>query len=278
MGKHIDLAGKSFGELTVVRDTGERHKNGSYIWECKCSCGKIITVPTHVLKGQKSCGCKARRLEDLTGRKFGKLTAISISGKSSRGRIMWDCICDCGNETIVSANNLKSSQVISCGCAYYSSNKTHGMSNTKLYDEWTLMKYRCSYKGSSSYKNYGARGITVCKEWLDDFMNFYNWAMKNGYREGLSLERKDVNGNYCPENCCWIEKKEQANNKTTTIRIEYNGKIQNLKQWCDELGMNYKRVHNRMNKLGYSFEEAITKPVMKQRRNKKARNNYGIDS
>lgn len=275
MGKYIDLTGRQFGEIEVIKDTNERHKNGSHIWECKCSCGKVLYLPTSVLKNQKSCGCKAKRLEDLSGKKFGRLTVISMNHDTKDKRVRWNCICDCGNKAVVRACNLKSGEVKSCGCLANANNKTHGMSKTRLYTEWANMKYRCYYSRNSSFENYGGRGIKVCNEWKDNFQAFYDWAMENGYKDNLTIERKDTNGDYCPENCCWIPASEQANNRRMNLQIEYNGKTQNLKQWCNELNLDYKRTHNRIFKLGYSFEEAITKPVMKQRRSKKARKLYG---
>jgi hypothetical protein len=137
------------------------------------------------------------------------------------------------------------------------------------------MRNRCKRESVKSYKDYGARGIKVCAEWEKSFEPFRDWALENGYSDDLTIERKNHDGDYCPENCCWVTKAAQANNRRMCVEIEYNGRTQNLMQWCNELGLNYKRIHNRMNKLGMTFEEAISKPVETNKRNKKARSIYG---
>jgi TusA-related sulfurtransferase len=121
------------------------------------------------------------------------------------------------------------------------------------------MIYRCHNPKNRAYKWYGARGIKVCEDW-HNFENFKNWVLSTRPDELYSCERVDVNGDYCPENCTWIPLNEQANNRRTCIYITYNGKTQNLMQWCKELDLNYKLVHNRMYKCGYDFEKAIKTP------------------
>lgn len=214
---------------------------------------------------------------DLVGKKFNKLTVVERMENASNGAVRWKCLCDCGNYNIVRTANLKNGSVKSCGCLLHDTkNKViHGMSRTRIYNEWSGIKDRCTNPKSNSAHNYLQRGVKMCDEWKNDFTAFYKWALSSGYKDNLTIERKDVNGDYCPENCCWISLGEQAGNRRTNLSIEYNGKTQNLKEWCDELNLNYKRVHNRMSKLGYSFEEAITKPVMTQKRNKEAKNKYG---
>ena len=118
----------------------------------------------------------------------------------------------------------------------------HGYKNTRLYNVWALMKNRCHCKTSDNYKNYGARGIEVCEEWRHSFLNFHDWAIKNGYDENAkkgqcTLDRINVNGNYCPENCRFITIDEQANNKTNTVYISKNGVIKTNAQWAKEVGI-----------------------------------------
>lgn len=192
------------------------------------------------------------------------------------GVARWKCLCDCGNYTIVRGSNLKNGAVKSCGCLQKNPpNITHRMTGTRIYRIWQLMKRRCNDPNNPAYKNYGGRGISVCKEWEKSFTAFYDWAINHGYTEELTIDRIDVNGNYCPDNCQWITLSEQAANRRMNLNIEYHGKTQNLKQWCDELHLDYKRTHNRITKLGMSFEKAISMPVMKQRRNKEAKQKYG---
>jgi hypothetical protein len=128
--------------------------------------------------------------------------------------------------------------------------------NTNIYSKWIGMKNRCFNKSEKSYKNYGARGISICDEWLV-FENFYKWSLTNGYQEGYSIERIDVNGNYCPENCCWIPIVNQAKNKRNTIYAELDGKTKRLVEWCEILGLNKKTVYNRIYQCGLTPEEAL---------------------
>ena len=162
---------------------------------------------------------------ELLGEKFGRLTVIKEYGKDKNRKVLWECQCDCGNKTVSLGSNLVRGKALSCGCLKNElaskRMKKHGMRNTRIYKKWQGMKRRCYEKGNKHYKNYGGRGIVVCDEWLGEhgFENFYSWAMRNGYRDDLSIERKDVNGNYCPENCCWIPLPDQSRNKTNTKRI-----------------------------------------------------------
>lgn len=198
---------------------------------------------------------------DITGNKYGLLTVIERVPNAKGGITRFRCLCDCGNETIVRGSNLKSGAVKSCGCQLWKNpSSTHRMSKTRIYGIWSSMRQRCSNKNLPSYKNYGGRGISVCDEWNNSFEAFNEWAMSNGYEEGLSIERIDNNGNYCPDNCKWITKSGQANNRRMNKHIEYKGEIHNLSEWCNILGISYSLVHNRMNKLGWSFERAVETP------------------
>lgn len=135
----------------------------------------------------------------------------------------------------------------------------HGLSNTRIHRIWHSMYCRCYYKTTNQYKNYGGRGIKVCDEWkhLEGFIKFYNWAMQNGYKDNLTLDRIDVNGNYEPNNCRWITKKEQSNNRTNNVLYEFNGETKTSKQWCDQYGICQTTFIDRL-KRGWTLEQALT--------------------
>lgn len=146
------------------------------------------------------------------------------------------------------------------------SGKTHGMSNSRLYGIWECMKYRCSNPNRSEYPNYGGRGIIVCDEWRNNFRNFYDWAMCNGYDESLTIDRIDVNGNYEPDNCRWADVKTQANNTTRCIYITYQEKTQTLTQWCEELNLPYDTIRTRLRRNANITPERLFRPVGKYRK------------
>lgn len=201
---------------------------------------------------------------DLIGKRFGRLLALEESerhySKSGIGARMWKCKCDCGNIKTLSTSNLTTGNTRSCGCLkkelLIRSSTKHKMSKTKIYSVWGTMKDRCFNPNASQYSDYGGRGIKVCDEWADSFQAFYNWAMSNGYQDGLTIERKDVNGDYCPENCCWIERKLQARNRRNAHYVTYNGETKTLSEWSRELHIDRKFFRNKEKKLG-SGEKAI---------------------
>lgn len=213
------------------------------------------------------------RLRDLTGQRFGRLTVIKRYGKNGNGSATWTCLCDCGNTKVVSGHDLVEGHTISCGCSRRDPRK-HGMAKTRLYRIWSHMKNRCQNPNNHAYSNYGGRGIEVCKEWSDSFVCFKEWADSHGYEEELTIERVDIDKGYCPDNCTWITKSKQAQNRRRCIFVTIDGKTLNLQQWCNELGIDYKLVHNRIHKLGWEPVKALTTPVDKSKRNKKAGENH----
>ena len=197
------------------------------------------------------------KFKDLTNQKFGKLSVIEVKGRDTGGHYLWLCACECGKQVVTSSNSLMSGKTKSCGCSRGPSIKKHGLTKTRLYHTWSNMKQRCINPKHPAYKNYGGRGITVCEEWLSSFSVFMTWATANGYSEDLSIDRIDVNGSYCPENCRWITMKEQGFNRRNNHIITYNGKTQTMRQWSDELGIDYEVIAKRLNTLRWSAEDAF---------------------
>lgn len=150
---------------------------------------------------------------NLTDRRFGRLLVVERAG-SKDGNAAWRCNCDCGNTVVVKSNNLLSGNSKSCGCLEKEQRiarmTTHNLTNTKLYKTWESMKKRCYYQGHKAYKNYGGKGVTICNDWRKDFRKFYDWAIKNGYAEGLTIDRIDPRGNYEPNNCQWLTRSENT--------------------------------------------------------------------
>jgi hypothetical protein len=143
----------------------------------------------------------------------------------------------------------------------------HGKANTRLFGLWRGILTRCNNPNRSDYKYYGGRGITVCDEWLHDFQAFYDWAMANGYEEHLTIDRIDVNGNYCPENCRWVTMQKQSENKSNRRIILAFGETLSLTQWANRTGISKSTIKSRIEKLGWSNEKALThKPNYKARK------------
>lgn len=219
-----DLTGQRFGRLVAIRYTRNNH-NDKRLWLCRCDCGnEVEVISSHLSTGKtNSCGClrKDRSSEihtkDLSGQKIGRLSIIEKYGHASDGVILWKCRCDCGNICTVRADSLNHQTTLSCGCLKREMDKdrlkTHGLSNMKLYHVWLSMKDRCLNPRNKSYFYYGGRGIAVCEEWLESFLPFYEWSINHGYKEGLTIDRINNDGNYEPDNCRWTTWDVQSKNR-----------------------------------------------------------------
>ncbi len=206
---------------------------------------------------------------DLTGKKFFKLTALYPTGEVyPHGKnAIWMCKCDCGNYTTANSGQLRCGTKKSCGCAVIDHtgnlNKTHGGRNERLYLVWMDMRRRCYDTKDKNYHRYGGRGISVCDEWKD-YAVFREWANSNGYDKDAkpgecTIDRIDVNGDYCPDNCRWIDIITQQNNRRSNVFITYNGKTQTATQWSREQGYHPSLINRRLS-MGWSAERAITTP------------------
>lgn len=215
---------------------------------------------------------------DITGKRFGRLTVVkrvenrvSISG---RQYAMWLCKCDCGKTKIASTGNLRQGQVRSCGCLQkdsYKSNSrnhklsllamTHGETKTHLYMVWSGMKRRCQNPHTKYYPLYGGRGVRVCDEW-QKYEPFRDWAHATGYKQGLTIDRIDCDGDYCPENCRWITFQEQQRNRRNNRHYEYQGKSYTVLEIAKILGMKPRTVQGRIER-GWSIEKIFSTPVLR---------------
>lgn len=200
-------------------------------------------------------------MEGIVGKRFGRLTVVEKGERSGHDRL-YLCKCDCGNTIIVRGGNLISGTTKSCGCLRRENTSrmfsSHGHANKeRLYYIWMDMRRRCD---DMSDKNYGGRGISVCDAWNDDYAVFRNWALSNGYKEDLTIDRIDVNGNYCPENCRWATYKEQGNNTRVNRLIEYMGQTHTLTEWADIYGVDEGLIRARIDRFGWSVEKALNTP------------------
>lgn len=220
---------------------------------------------------------------DLAGQKFGRLTVVEQQGKSKDGRILWLCICDCGNEKVVSGHDLKNEDTKSCGCLLkeiMSNNKfgkIHGHctkgKSSRTYRIWRSMLNRCNNKNNIGYKNYGDRKIKVCKRWSNKKNGFQNFLKDMGeIPKGKSLDRINNNGNYSPENCKLSTTKEQNRNMRTNVNYTYNNKTRCRTDWAEEYKMSYQTLGYRLDVLKWPIEKALTTPIRKHKKYRKKPN------
>lgn len=206
---------------------------------------------------------------DLTGKKFGRLTAVYAYKDPSGRRFVWHCQCDCGGEKEVCSSSLTSGRTRSCGCIHRESlaerNTSHGHTKERLYRVWKGMKARCFIKSHKSYPRYGGRGITVCDEWNNDYLAFRTWAFANGYDPNsaymqCTIDRINHDGNYCPENCRFVGNIVQANNTSRNIHLEYNGEVKTTAEWARIMNVPVSRLYCRMGRQDLTTEELLKLP------------------
>lgn len=227
-------------------------------------------------------GTKHRNILDYVGQKFGRLTVTNetrkvLDKKKNVWRTQVKCICDCGNEKWAKPVSLFNGDCTSCGCRYAETKKElgqrrhsgeiyspgnyrHGLKDSRLYSIWANMKTRCHNPKSTNYKWYGAKGISVCDEWLTDFKKFYDWSMSHGYRDDLELDRINSDFNYTPSNCRWITHHDQVLNQNRVILIRYNNEVKPRERWAEEFNL-YSDMMARRMQLTNFFGDVINAPA-----------------
>lgn len=273
MPKFIDLTGKTYGRLTVLGIHSRLGSKGGTRYLCKCQCGteKPILAAALSCGLTLSCGClnkdvlRARRV-DHTGTTFGRWTAIRYTGSDQ-----WLFRCSCGTERTLRTALVTCGHSKSCGCLKNEvASKTHtkhGKSTSKKrtrdasYTTWCSMKQRCFNPNTKQFDDYGGRGITVCDRWKDSFSNFVN---DMGERPpGLTLERKNNNGNYEPDNCEWASRLDQGKNRrpqVTEIFLIHDGQRHNLTQWSAITGLGRSVIYNRLSR-GWPIHRVLGSPT-----------------
>ena len=274
-----DLRGQIFGDLKVIdmdfertEKTIETYGKRKIVWKCICiKCRNISYHFKSDLDGivkNSSSGCGRCYGYYLVGQRFGRLTVVEDLGTQGRGEKYCRCLCDCGESVDIRQISLLDGNTKSCGCLHKEQlakrNKETALLNgdtvnpkyKRIYQIWIGMKNRCFSPNNANYYLYGGRGITVCKEWLK-WENFRDWALNNGYKDNLTIDRINGDDIYRPGNCRWATYEQQANNISRNKRLTYNGKTQTLSEWCKELGINYHRTKARLNTCEYTVKEAF---------------------
>lgn len=201
-------------------------------------------------------------LVDLTGKKFGRLLVLNLYSKGKK--TIWNCVCDCGNNHTVDGQYLKNGKSISCGC-YRSEITTkrktiHGLTDHRLYAVWSKIKDRCLNKKNPAYKNYGGRGIIICDEWKNSAEIFINWCLNNGWQAGFEIDRIKNDEGYRPDNCRFVIRRINANNKRNNRKFMYNGEMKSMLELEEICGIPSNTILRRVRNYGWSLEQAMTVP------------------
>lgn len=200
-----------------------------------------------------------------------KYNSLTVKGFVHKGNTWeWMCECECGSLKTYNPYKVINGHTKTCGCGrverchrLIEKHRTkHGGRHERLYGIWRGMKERCLSTTHKDYGNYGGRGITIYEGWTNDYAAFREWALKNGYNDSLSIDRKDNEKGYSPDNCRWVSMKKQNNNRRSNRLITYNGETKSIMELCEEKGMNYQTVYARIVHRGWSVEKAIETPIL----------------
>lgn len=206
---------------------------------------------------------------DLTGQRFGRLVVLDFFGYDHNRKALWNCQCDCGNQKVIRANELRCGKTHSCGCLHKQQLAErvtkHGGRGTRLFNIWKNMKSRCYNPKNEKFAIYGGRGITVCEEWISNYIAFRDWSLSHGYADHLTIDRIDNDKGYSPDNCRWATALQQARNKQHNHLIAYKNETKTLAEWAEKLCIDRRIISGRL-KRGWSVEEAFETPVGERRR------------
>ena len=211
--------------------------------------------------------------DDLTGRRFGRLTVSGVAGRSDG--ILWACECECGGKHQAKTGHLKAGAVQSCGClvvdvakenvkAANKKNTTHGMSHSRLDEIFKNMLARCYKPQNKRWDRYGGRGIKVCDQWRENRSAFFCWALANGYEASRSIDRIDVNGDYTPKNCRWATTRQQANNTSRSVHLTWHNETATVTEWAAKLGVRASALQHRVDR-GWPEDRIFTQPFREDR-------------
>lgn len=260
LGK-MDLTGQRFGDWTVIQFDHQDLGKDSY-WRSRCVCGEIKITASSNIKRQGDYKCN--HIASFIGRRFGRLVVKSLAFIKN-DTTYWNCKCDCGNICTIRRNSLVTGNTQSCGCLHKESITIHGQRNSTHYKVWNSMITRCENPEREDYKYYGGRGIKVCESWHD----INNFIGDMGERpEGYEIERIDVDGDYEPSNCIWLDHKGQMRNTTRNRLITHRGKTQCLAAWAEDTGIPDSTLRSRLDDLNWSTERTLDTPVNRSSKKK----------
>jgi hypothetical protein len=195
---------------------------------------------------------------DITGNRYGHLVVIGRDFSTRKN--YWICKCDCGNTKSIFRGHITSGKITDCGCRRKEKvKKIHGESNTRLFHIWIGMHTRCNNPHCKCYPDYGGRGVSICDEW-ENYITFRNWSLAHRYNDILTIDRIDNNGNYCPENCRWVDAKTQSNNRRSNHYLSFNGERHTIREW-EIIKLFPKGLIEGRLRCGGTIEKILTTPV-----------------